>query len=190
MTTKDKNKSSVAALAGKLIAGTGKHLAGTTQVMLVGGSYTPAEVTTKLQRIVTLRSDVDAAKAAAKTKLAAEKADMPALRIFRDAYVAYVKAAFGNAPDALADFGLTPKKARTPATSEQKAAAAAKRKATRAARGTMGSKQKRNVKGNVVGITVTPVTAPTPVEPKAPAGPTAGTTSPDPKVPTTPHTAT
>jgi hypothetical protein len=62
-----------------LIAGTGKHLAGTTQVMLVGGSYTPAEVTMKLQRIVTLRSDVDAARAAAKTKLAAEKADMPAM---------------------------------------------------------------------------------------------------------------
>jgi hypothetical protein len=42
----------------------------------------------------------------------------------------------------LADFGLNPKKARTPLTIEEKAAAAAKRKATRAARHTMGSKQK------------------------------------------------
>ena len=146
MTTKQVGKSVVAALAGKLIVGTGKHLAGVTQVLLVGGSYTPAEVTSKLQQIVTLRAGVDAAKAAAKTKLTAEEADMPALRIFMDAYVTYVKAAFGNVPDALADFGLAQKKAHAPLTIEQKAAAAAKRKATRAARGTMGPKQMPQLK--------------------------------------------
>ena len=43
------------------------------------------------------------------------------------AFVAFVKATFGNSPDVLADFGLKPKKATTPLTVEQKAAAAAKR---------------------------------------------------------------
>jgi hypothetical protein len=190
MTRAKQGKSTVAALAEKLIAGTGKHLGNVTQVMLTGGSYTPAEVTSKLRQIVTLRSSVDAARSAAQTKLAAEKADMPALRVFLDAYVAHVMAAFGNLPDVLADFGLAPKKARSPVTSEVKAAAAAKRKATRAARHTMGSKQKQAVKGDVVGITVTPVTADKPIEQKAPVSPTVGTTSPDPKVGATPHTAT
>jgi hypothetical protein len=52
-----------------------------------------------------------------------------------------LKAAYGSALDVLADFGLKPKKARTPATVEAKAAAVAKRTATRAARHTLGSVQ-------------------------------------------------
>ncbi|MDP9001721.1 MAG: hypothetical protein M3O46_16600 [Myxococcota bacterium] len=101
---------------------------------------------------------MDAAKATTKAKVAAEKTDMASLRIFMDAFVTFVKATFGNAPDVLADFGVHPK-ARTPLTVEAKAAAAAKRAATRAARHTMGAKQKKGVKGAVTGIVVTPATA-------------------------------
>ncbi len=125
---------------------------------------------------MTLRADVDAAKAATTAKVAAERANMPALRIFTGALVAYVKATFGASPEVLADFGIHPK-ARAPLTVEQKAAAAAKRAATRKARRTMGSVQKKGVKGDVVGITVTPITAPQPVV-TAPASPAVGTTSP------------
>jgi hypothetical protein len=81
------------------------------------------------------------------------------MRAFFIAFIAYVRSAFGNSPDVLADFGLSPKKARTPLTVEQKAAAAAKRKATRQARGTRGPKAKLSVTGNVTGVIVTPVTA-------------------------------
>jgi hypothetical protein len=190
MATKKQGKSTVVALAEQLIAGTGKHFTNVTQVMLVGGSFTPAEVTSKLTQIVTLRTGVDSARASTQAKLATEKTDMPALRTFMDAYVSHVKAAFGSLPDVLADFGLHPKKAQTPLTVEAKAAAAAKRKATRAARNTMGSKQKLAVKGDVVGITVTPVTATAPVVAKAPASPTTGTTSPGPTAGPTPHNAT
>ena len=59
--------------------------------------------------------------------------------------MAFVKASFGNAPDVLVDFGLSPRKATTPLTAEQKAVASAKRKATRAARHVMGSKQRKAV---------------------------------------------
>ena len=128
-------------LTQQLIAGTAKHLTGTTQVQLVGSSFTPADITTKLQSIVTLQSDVDAAKAATKAKLTTQTANMPALRTFESAYVAYLKAAYKGSPDVLADFGIQPSKIRAPLTVQAKAAAAAKRAATRAARHTMGSQQ-------------------------------------------------
>ena len=56
------------------------------------------------------------------------------LRTFIGAFASFVKGAFGGAPDA-------------PLTVEEKAAAAAKRKSTRAARNTMESKQKKAGKG-------------------------------------------
>jgi hypothetical protein len=168
-------------LAQKLIAGTNKHLASTTQIMLAGSSFTPAQVTERLQALVNLRRDVETANASTKAKLAVEQANLPALRVFLDAMVTFVKAAFGNAPDVLADFGLHPK-ATTPLTVEAKAAAAAKRKATRAARHTMGAKQKKSVKGAVTGIVVTPIAAAQPVSaaptsPSAPAPPSPGATA-------------
>jgi hypothetical protein len=168
-------KSSIAALAEQLIAGTNKHFATMTQIMVAGSAFTPAQVTAKLQTLVTLRSDVDASRASTKARIAAEKTDMPALRIFMDAFVTFVKAAFGTQPDVLADFGLHPK-ARKQLTAEQKTAAAAKRKATRAARHTMGTKQRKTVKGDVTGIVVTPVAVPKPVA-AAPSGPSAPATS-------------
>lgn len=125
-------------------------------------------------------------KAATKAKLAAENADMPALRIFMDAYVTFVKASFSKSPDVLADFGLNPKNVRTPLTVEEKTVAAAKRKATRAARHTMGTKQKKGVKGTVTGVVVTPITAAAPV---ATTGPSTPATSTGPTAGSTPHNA-
>jgi hypothetical protein len=151
-------KSQVVDLAKQLIAGTEKRLAKGMQVPLVGSSFTPDQITSELQSVVNLRTDVDAAKATAKAKIAAETAQMPALRTFISAYVSFVRAAYGTSPDALADFGINPKP-RAQLTAEAKPAAAAKRKAIRAARHTMGSKQKLGVKGDVTGITVTPITA-------------------------------
>ena len=67
-----------------------------------------------------------------------------------------ISLSFAGQVDTLADFGLTPRKARV-VTPEEQVIAAAKAKATRAARHTMGKKQKAAIKGTV---------APTP----APAG--------------------
>jgi hypothetical protein len=66
---------------------------------------------------------------------------------------------FASDAAALADLGLKPPKARAPLTAEQKAAAKAKAKATRIARGTTGPKAKKAIKGNVTGVQITPVTA-------------------------------
>jgi hypothetical protein len=127
---------------------------------------------------------VEAADAVAKAKLAAEDAQAPALLSLMAALVQYVKLTFSGSPDVLADFGLKPKKVRAPMTAEQKAAANAKRKATRAARGITTKADKQAKTGNVVGVTITPIVnaSPAPVvtqptEPNASPAPAAGTAS-------------
>jgi hypothetical protein len=70
----------------------------------------------------------------------------------------FVLAAFATSPQELADFGMQPPRARRPLDSDKRAAATAKMRATRIARGTKGSKQKLSVKGNVAGVVVTPTT--------------------------------
>jgi hypothetical protein len=93
------------------------------------------------------------------------------------AFKRIVQGMFAESPDTLADFGLKPLKvgARTVAT---KVDAIARAAATRKARHTMGSQQKKEVKGDVTGITVTPVVTP-------PAA--SGSTAPLPPT-ATPHT--
>jgi hypothetical protein len=193
MTTNKNGKGQVVVVAKQLIAGTGKHLSNTTPVAFGGGSYTADQITSKLQTLVDLRTAVDAARAAAKAKLAAEATQSPPLRAFMSALTSFVKVNFSTSPDVLADFGINPK-ARAPLTVEAKAAAVAKRAATRAARHTMGSKQKEAIKGDVTGVAVTPITAPSPTV-TPPSGPTipatsGGTTAASsPTAAATPHTA-
>jgi hypothetical protein len=150
-TIKKNSKGQVAAVAKQLIAGAEKHLTGVTQVPLAGGSYTLAQITSTLQSLVNLRSDVDASKASTRAKIANEATQMPALRAFLSAFESFVKGAFGPSPDVLAAFGIIPK-ARVPLTVEAKAAAAAKRASTRAARHTLGTKQRLPLRRGTSGI--------------------------------------
>jgi hypothetical protein len=160
-------------LAQQLIAGIKKHLSTVSSLAFGNGTLTPVQVETSLQTLIDLRTAVDDARAATKAKIVAEAAQAVPLRNLMAALVAFVKATYGNTPDVLADFGLKPKKARTPLTIQQKAAAAAKRTATRAARHTMGKNQKKVVKGTITTIVTTPPTAAsTPVAP-GPAAQTA-----------------
>jgi hypothetical protein len=153
------SKNNEAVLAVKLAGGAQKHLSGLPQLVLGSGTFTPAQVVTQLQSFANLRNSVNTAKAAVSAALEDEKSQGPSMRAFYTAFIAYVRAAYGNSPDVLADFGLPPKKARKPLTAEQKAAAAAKRSSTRAARGTKGKRQKAAIKGDVTGLVMTPVTA-------------------------------
>jgi hypothetical protein len=166
---KKTSKTSVAALAEKLAAGTQKYLANQNSILVEGGTFTAQQVIAQLNALAALRQAVDAAKAVVKGKVADERAKAPALVLFMDAYEGFVRSAFGNKPEVLADFGLAPKKVRTPPTAEQLAAAKAKRAATRKARGIMRKKDKLALKGNVTGVLVTPVTEPAPVPAVTPA---------------------
>ncbi|HEY1693147.1 MAG TPA: hypothetical protein VGG39_13355 [Polyangiaceae bacterium] len=156
-----KSKTTQAARAGSLGAGTAKHFTDPAQVLTFGGtSQTVADVQTRLGLVGSLRKDTVAAQATASAKVAAEDSQLPALLAFMSAYVAFVRATFGNTPDVLADFDLASTKAATKPDAETQLAAVAKRKSTREARGTRGSQQKKAIKGNVTGVVVTPVVMP------------------------------
>ena len=171
MATKIQSKTGVVTRAQSLIAGVNKHLSTVTSVTIAGQSLTPAQIVQSLQTLVDLRTAVLAAQASAKAKVSAETTQSPPLRALMKALTAYVRASFLNSPEELADFGLQTK---APAllTTEAKTAANAKRASTRAARHTMGSQQRKAVKGDVTGVTVTPIVAPHPTPAVSPVGPT------------------
>jgi hypothetical protein len=172
-------KNSKATLAQQLVAGIQKHLSSTASLTLSGASYTPAQVTQSLQAIVDLRSGVETARAATQAKVVAEKEKAPAALALMAALVGYLRVAYSNSPDVLADFGLKPKKVPTSQTTEAKAQSAAKRVATRVARHTMGKNQKKAIHG------AAPTTAPAGGGAQAPA--TAPSTG---AVPAAPKSAT
>jgi len=176
-TDNNRGKSNKAARVGQLITGTKKRLTNVNQTITVGGaSTTVGAVTTELQGFLDGREAVAAAKATVKAKVAAENANMDALNALIKAFIAFLRVTFGDDPEALGDFGLAPPKAPAPLTTEQKAAAAAKREATREARGTKTAKQKKAIHGNVTAkLVVTPAAAPADATPAAPAAPPATT---------------
>jgi hypothetical protein len=179
-------KEVVATRAEDLGTGTSKHFKDPAQVLAFdGGSIAVSDVTTKLARVVTLRGNTVSAQNVAHEAVLAEENELPALVVFMTSYTAFVKATFGNSPTVLADFGLVQKKAPTPPTVEAKAAAVAKREATRTARGTTGPKKKLSTKGNVTGVEITPVTTPAAAAsaPQPPAQPAASGASAAPATP-------
>jgi hypothetical protein len=163
-----------------IIAGTTKHFP-TGSFTIGNTTYTSASLVTVLQGLANAMTARNAAEAGAKDAVAAEHTAQTQVGPILAAYRRLVVAAFANATQTLADFGVTPPKARTPLTTEQKAARAAKAAATRIARGTTSKKQKLAIKGNVTGVTVTPITAPTAtLSPDAPAAPASPVTPPAP----------
>jgi hypothetical protein len=171
------NKTSLQKRIGDLIAGTQKH-APTGTITVGSKAYDAATLTKLFQSLVDAIDATDAARARWQDALANEHALRASVLPIVQGYREWVAVTYAGSPSLLADYGVSPRKAPTPPTAEQKAAAALKRKATRAARGTLGSKQKKAVKGDVTGITVTPITS-TPSKPgaAAPIAPTAPATS-------------
>jgi hypothetical protein len=171
-----KTKGQLSGLAKTFVVGTRKHFPNGSQTLQVGNvTYTVDELAAAMQSIVDIHDAVEASKAATKAKLQAEEAKTPSNLALVHAFETMVRGMFGTSADALADFGLSPPKARVPMTTEQKAVAAAKRTATRKARHTMGANQKKGINGNVTAsLVVTPASesppaATTPAAP-APAG--------------------
>jgi hypothetical protein len=158
--TKIRTLNAKAARATKLIAGAKKRFPNGSQVLHFGGmTLTVDQVTGAMQTLIDNRGGVETAKAATATQIASEQAQAPSLVAILIAFVAFVRATFGEQADALTDFGLAQTTVPTPLTAEQKAVAAAKRLATREARGTTSKKAKKNVKGNITAkLVVTPVT--------------------------------
>jgi len=168
MTKKNETKTSLATRVGKLQTGLRKRYPNGSQKLTFRGAKIVISVDdaiAKLQAVADNRAAVTAARAEAAAKVEAENTALTDLLTFVRALVAYIRFTFGDDQTALDDFGVAPLKARTPMTAEQKAVAAAKRKATRQARGEVGPKKLKAIKGNVTAqLVVTPATPPAPTK--------------------------
>jgi hypothetical protein len=147
----NRNKLSMAQRVQDLIVGTQKHPP-TGSLTIGGKAFTSASLVQVLQSLVDALSAVDVAEANWKGALQKLEETRTAVGPIVSAYQGWVLATYGNAPTSLADYGMTPRKVRTPPSTEQTAQAIAKRQATRVARHTMGTQQKKDVKGTITKI--------------------------------------
>jgi hypothetical protein len=153
-----KTKAAALAQLEAVIEGLQKHFPN-GQFLIGNVAYTTATLVQVFQGLITAIKGVNAAQVSAKDAVASMRTEEAKVRPVFKGLKRNLQSTYGTASTTLADFGFEPIKAPTPLTVEEKAAAAAKRKATREARGTEGKKQKLAVTGNVVGITVTPITS-------------------------------
>ncbi len=166
-TTKSKSKAATLAQLQALVTGLQKELPNGSFTLMSTG-FTTATLLPILQGLIAALTAVNTAQKSAEAALvdlAAEEAkSAPIIR----ALTRTLTTMFANSPDTLALFALEPPKARAPLSAAQRAAAVAKAKATRDARGTTGAKKKALITGNVTGVTITPITNPAPATPTAP----------------------
>jgi hypothetical protein len=141
MSKQQKTKAQALAAVQALIAGTQKHFPNGS-FTLGNTPYTTASLVQLLQSLADAMTAVNTAQVAAKHALTTEQGALAQVDPVIQIYERYLQATFANTLPILDDFGLAPPKVPGPKTTEVKAAAAAKGKATREARGTTGKKEK------------------------------------------------
>jgi len=133
----------------------------TTVFNVAGQTFTAPQAVAFLTTVQNAGTAIAATRAAWKAAIqAAEKnnaGDGVVAHEIREA----IALQFSNAPTTLNAFAIAPRKKAKPLTVEARAAATAKARATRLARGTESKKQKATISGNVTGVTITPVTSST-----------------------------
>jgi len=157
------NKAKALASLQALIAGTQKNTPNDT-LTFGGASYAASALIQLLQSLVTALLARDAGVATAKDLLLALRDVNAKVSPVVRAYKRFLRAKYGTANQTLADYGLAPDKAPAPLTGAQRVVATAKAKETRKLRGTLGKKQKAEIKA-------TTVPAETPATPAQPAVP-------------------
>ncbi len=185
MSTKSKaNRAQQQAADQALIAGLAKHSSTVPSLVIGGTSFTTAAIIGLLQARLATGSAVLTTRASWESAVQTDRDERTKTQQFVSGVRQAVQVAFAGSIDQLADFGLKPRKVTT-RTPDEKAAAVAKAKATRAARHTMGPKQKAAIKGTVPATApATPPAAPAPTA--TPAAPPAATATPT--APVTPAT--
>ena len=182
------NRSDKMAADQKLEDGLNKHAATITTLVLGGVAMTTLQVVALLQKRIDAAKATQLGRASWQTLIKDETAERARTRIEVAGLRQALLAAFAGQVDVLADFGLTGRKVtvRTPA---EKQAAAAKAKATRLARHTMGTRQKAAVTGTTAHVVAPAAAASAPVQAPAPApAPAVAPASPAPSA--TPEIAT
>lgn len=176
--SKDPNKPTRKERLRQIMAGCQKHSTGT--MVLNGKTYNmPGDLVTEIQADIGLTDDATQAHGVWMAKVATMRTSHLALDPLLSLYKRRVISEVGDTQEAqgiLADYGWTPPK-KPKRKVEQKMVAVQKNMGTRKLRGTMGSKQKKNVKAG----------APAPAATDTTAAPTAATVAPTPS-PATPST--
>ncbi len=163
MTTRMKNAEVVDTTAQRLKALT-DNVAAKAEITMDGARYTRAQLAAIYQAALDTRSALVKSRAQVKVDLAARgKAEANRVAI-ESGLKAWVVAQFGPRSNEAYEFGYTPRKPGV-ASVETKANAQKLATATRAARGTMGKKQKLKVKGTLVAPTEPAVPAAASVAP-------------------------
>jgi hypothetical protein len=158
----------------KLITGLTKHDPTLTPLIIGGKTYKTADLITTLQSLVNAANAVVTTRASWQNAVKANHDQQAQTKGLVSGLRQALLVAFAGSIDNLSDFGLVPHKA--PVVSpETKVAAAKKSLATRAARHTLGKKQKAAIKGTVTPAVASgapaPVAAPTAASPPPPTPP-------------------
>ncbi|MDP9001320.1 MAG: hypothetical protein M3O46_14560, partial [Myxococcota bacterium] len=130
-----------------LIDGLKKHEQTLPSLTIAGTSLKTADLIGILQARIDARSAAVSSRASWQTDVKADRDERAKTKTLVSGLRQALQVVFAGSIDGLADFGLKPRKQRVVRTPAQKAAATAKALATRAARHTMGTKQKALVKG-------------------------------------------
>jgi hypothetical protein len=150
-----------------------------TQFVLSGKTYSKSAVLGVLSAYADAHQATAARRQAWMAAVGVEDTALANARTVRSELKTFLQGRLGKTSPDLARYGFEPAKVPTRTVAE-KAAAVAKNKATRTARHTMGSTQKKSVKGTVPAPAAQPSAAATPVAPgnaasAPPAGSSGGT---------------
>ena len=131
----------------KLQDGLRTHFSGARPITIAGKGYRPSGLVKILQAEIDAADVANAARlawiAATKRSKQVQRDTAPVKRMLR----AYIVSTFGESSTVLADFGMAPRKSRKKLTIEEKVVVVDKARATRAARHTMGTRQKQSIVG-------------------------------------------
>jgi len=158
------NLNTLAARYAKVVSGIQTHLATVASLVLGGATYAPADLVTLFQSWASAAAEVTTTKAQWQAAVLAEHTLRTKLQSLWLQLQTYARNQYGGDAATLADFGMTPPKT-VEKSPETFVLAAAKNRATRIARHTMGKNQKKGIVGSVTEIEE-PVPAPVPA-PKA-----------------------
>ena len=175
MTTRNKGTKEQQQTADQnLIGGLQKHTVTIPSLLIAGTPVPTTSVISTLQSRMAARAATATARAALQAAVQAEQDEGTQSKALVSGTKQALKVMFAGQIESLADFGLKGPKVRTPLTPEEKVAVAAKAKATREARHTLGPKAKAKITGANSAPVIAPSPAPTPATPVAPAaGPVA-----------------
>jgi hypothetical protein len=146
----------------KLSDGLAKHASSIASIVVSNTPYKPADLISTVETRITAADTTQSTRATWQSAVQAERDARARTQALVSGLKQTLQVMFAGSVDTLADFGLTPRKTRV-ISPETKVLAAAKARATRAARHTMGKNQKKDIKGVISTPATAPSTAPAPM---------------------------